>query len=53
MERPSLADYGMSIRDKPIAAGSYWQNGFAERLIDSIRRECTDHVVANRGRIAV
>jgi hypothetical protein len=46
MERPSLADYGMSIRDKPIAAGSYWQNGFAERLIDSIRRECTDHVVA-------
>ena len=36
----------MGIRDKPIAAGSPWQNGFAERLIGSIRRECTDHVVA-------
>jgi transposase InsO family protein len=36
----------MGIRDKPIAASSPWQNGFAERLIGSIRRECTDHVVA-------
>ena len=36
----------MGIRDKPIAAGSPWQNGFAERLIGSIRRECTDHIVA-------
>src|ERR1700674_4981981 len=35
----------MGIRDKPIAPGSPWQNGFAERLIGSIRRECTDHVV--------
>jgi transposase InsO family protein len=29
-----------------IAPGSPWQNGFAERLIGSIRRECADHVVA-------
>ena len=36
----------MGIRDKPIAPGSPWQNGFAERLIGSIRRECTDHIVA-------
>jgi transposase InsO family protein len=36
----------MGIRDKPIAPGSPWQNGFAERLIGSIRRECTDHLVA-------
>jgi transposase InsO family protein len=33
------------IRDKPIAPGSPWQNGFAERLIGSIRRECLDHLV--------
>ena len=33
------------IRDKPIAPGSPWQNGFAERLIGSIRRECVDHVI--------
>ena len=32
-------------RDKPIAPGSPWQNGFAERLIGSIRRECVDHIV--------
>ena len=35
----------MGIRDRPIAPGSPWQNGFAERLIGSIRRECLDHVV--------
>ncbi len=27
------------------APGSPWQNAFVERLIDSIRRECLDHVV--------
>src|SRR5258708_2088297 len=35
----------MGIRDKPIAPASPWQNGFAKRLIGSIRRECLDHVV--------
>src|SRR5438552_14376991 len=35
----------MGIRDKPIAAASPWQNGFAERLIGSIRRDCVDHFV--------
>ena len=35
----------MGIRDKPIAPGSPWQNGFVERLIGSIRRECVDHLV--------
>ncbi len=35
----------MGIRDKPIAAASPWQNGFAERIIGSIRRECLDHVI--------
>ena len=35
----------MGIRDRPIARGSPWQNGYAERLIGSIRRECLDHVV--------
>jgi transposase InsO family protein len=40
----------MGIRDKPIAPGSPWQNGFAERLIGSIRRECVDHVFAFRDR---
>ena len=36
----------MGIRDKPIAPASPWQNGFAERLIGSIRRECLDHIIA-------
>jgi transposase InsO family protein len=35
----------MGIRDKPIASASPWQNGFAERLIGSIRHECLDHVI--------
>ena len=33
------------IRDRPTTARSPWQNGCAERLIGSIRRECLDHVV--------
>jgi transposase InsO family protein len=35
----------MGIRDKPVAPASPWQNGYAERLIGSIRRECLDHVI--------
>jgi transposase InsO family protein len=37
----------MGIRDKPIAPASPWQNGFAERLIGSIRRECLDHTIVS------
>ena len=35
----------MGIRDRPTAPRSPWQNGNVERLIGSIRRECTDHVL--------
>jgi transposase InsO family protein len=35
----------MGIRDQPISPQSPWQNGYAERLIGSIRRECIDHVI--------
>jgi transposase InsO family protein len=35
----------MGIRDRPTAPASPWQNGFAERLIGSIRRECVDQFV--------
>jgi transposase InsO family protein len=35
----------MGIRDKPIAPASPWQNGYAERLIGSIWRECVDHFI--------
>jgi len=35
----------MGIRDRPTAPRSPWENAYAKRLIGSIRRECTDHVV--------
>jgi transposase InsO family protein len=35
----------LGIRDRPTSPSSPWQNGYAERLIGSIRRECLDHVV--------
>ena len=35
----------MGIRDRPIAPRSPWQNGYVERWIGSIRRECLDHVI--------
>jgi len=35
----------MGIRDRPTAPRSPWQNGYCERLMGSIRRDCLDHVV--------
>ena len=35
----------MNIRDRPTTPHSPWQNGYAERLIGSIRRECLDHMI--------
>ncbi len=37
--------HAMGIRDRPTAPRSPWQNGYAERLIGSVRRECLDHLV--------
>ncbi len=36
----------MGIRDRPISLCSPWRNGYAERLIGSVRRECTDYLIA-------
>jgi len=38
----------IGIRDRPTATRSPWQNGYAERLIGSIRLECLDHVIRLR-----
>jgi transposase InsO family protein len=35
----------LDIREAVITPRSPWQNGYAERVIGSIRRECLDHVV--------
>ena len=35
----------MDIRDSPPSPRSPWQNGYVERVIGSIRRECLDHMV--------
>src|SRR5450830_1850692 len=35
----------MGIHDRPISPGSPWQNGYAERLIGTLRRECLDQVL--------
>jgi len=35
----------MGIRDRPTSPRSPWQNGYVERAIGSIRRECLDHVI--------
>ena len=46
--------YGNEVRDRLQSLGveevltapqSPWQNGYAERLIGSIRRECVNHLV--------
>ena len=35
----------MDVKEVRTALRSPWQNAYAERLIGSIRRECTDHIV--------
>src|SRR5262249_56138643 len=35
----------LGIRDRPISPGSPWQNGYAERLIGTVRRECLDRIL--------
>ena len=36
---------GMGIEEVLIAPRSPWQNPYAERVIGSVRRECSDHVI--------
>jgi len=36
----------MGLREVVNAKHSPWQNPFAERVIGSVRRECTDHIIA-------
>ena len=35
----------MGIRDRPISRHSPWQNGYVERVIGTLRRECLDRVL--------
>src|SRR5438105_4367338 len=35
----------MGIRDRPISPGSPWQNGIAERMVGTVRRECLDRML--------
>lgn len=35
----------MDIIDTPTAPRSPWQNGYVERVIGSVRRECLDHII--------
>ena len=34
------------VRGGQTVGRRLWQNGYAERLIGSVRRECTDHLIA-------
>src|SRR5262249_24750344 len=36
---------GRGIRDRPISPRSPWQNGYVERLIGTLRRECLDQML--------
>jgi transposase InsO family protein len=35
----------MGIRDHPTSPGSLWQNGIAERVIGTLRRECLERML--------
>jgi len=44
-EKFCAAANSLDIREVLTAPQSPWQNVYVERLIGSIRRECTDHVI--------
>ncbi len=44
-ERFSRQAGALNIREGVIAPRSPWQNAYADRVIESIRRECLDHLV--------
>ena len=47
----SQLNYEFAI-NRPTSLRAPWQNGYVERLIGSIRRECTDHlIVVNAGHL--
>ena len=37
--------HSLGIKQVVTARRSPWQNGYVERVIGSIRRECTDHII--------
>jgi len=39
----------MGIEDVPTASRSPWQNPYIERLIETVRRDCLDHVIVLDG----
>jgi hypothetical protein len=41
---------GLGLRQMRTAFRSPWQNGFAERWIGSLRRDCLDHVIVTNER---
>jgi len=41
----TIGGIGMGIRQLRTAPRSPWQNGYVERVIGSVRRECLDHVI--------
>lgn len=44
-ENPARTLANLGIDDKLTAKASPWQNCYAERVIGTIRRECTDHII--------
>jgi hypothetical protein len=43
----------MGIRDRPTSPRSPWENGYAERPIGSIRRECLDQLLCSASAASV
>ena len=42
---PQLGFGSVEVGDRPTSPGSPWQNGHAERLIGTVRRECLDRML--------
>jgi transposase InsO family protein len=44
-EKVLKAIHNLGMQDKPASSRSPWQNGYCERMVGTLKRECLNHMI--------